>query len=200
MLVLDENERSPGQTRARLRRGAGAAADTSRGNAMTSLQIRFQIDSERRTAVTRAVAASFVALVTMLLLATTDHLFESGVFTIPFIATAAVVAMAPVAPLARPKAIVISYPAATIPALVITFSFGPSMYTATAAVALSIVIMLLLRAPHVPAAAAAALIGLTDPGVGYLLEPLVPALVVVIITPLLGGRFLPAFNYPASWR
>jgi CBS-domain-containing membrane protein len=167
---------------------------------MTSLQTRFQVDRERRAAVTHAVAAGFVALATMLLLATTDRLFGFGVFAIPFIATAAVVAMAPAAPLARPKAIVLSYPAATILALVITHFLGPSMYTATAAVAVSIAIMLLLRAPHAPAAAAAALIGLTDPGVGYLLEPLVPALVVVIATPLLGGRFLPTFTYPLSWR
>lgn len=158
------------------------------------------VDRERRNVVTHAIAAGFVALATLLLLTTTDRLFGLGVFAIPFIATAAVVAMAPTAPLARPKAIVLSYPAATIPALVITLSFGPSMYTATAAVAVSIAIMLLLRAPHAPAAAAAALIGLTDPGVGYLLEPLVPALLVVIATPLLGGRFLPAFTYPLSWR
>jgi CBS-domain-containing membrane protein len=74
------------------------------------------------------------------------------------------------------------------------------MYAATAAVAVSIAIMLLLRAPHAPAAAAAALIGLTDPGVGYLLDPLMPALVLVIATPLLAGRFLPAFTYATSWR
>jgi CBS-domain-containing membrane protein len=167
---------------------------------MASLQLRFHVDHERRTAVAHAVAAGFITFATLLLLATTDRLFGLGVFAIPFIATAAVVAMAPAAPLARPKAIVLSYPAATITALLITLPFGPSMYTATAAVAVSIAIMLLLRAPHAPAAAAAALIGLTDPGVGYLLEPLMPALVVVIVTPLLGGRFLPAFNYPRSWR
>ena len=167
---------------------------------MTSLQSLFYVDRERRTAVTNAVAAGFVALATMLLLATIERLFGLGVFAIPFIATAAVVAMAPAAPLARPRAIALSYPAATITALLITVAFGPSMYTATATVAVSIPIMLLLRAPHAPAAAAAALIGLTDPGVGYLLEPLMPALVVVIATPLLGGRFLPAFRYPASWR
>ncbi|HEU0213588.1 MAG TPA: HPP family protein [Jiangellaceae bacterium] len=165
-----------------------------------SLRSLFDVDSEQRTAVTHAVAAGFVALATVLLLATTERVFGLGVFAIPFIATAAVVAMAPAAPLARPKAIVLSYPAATIIALVITVALGPSMYTATATVAVSIPVMLLLRAPHAPAAAAAALIGLTDPGVGYLLEPLMPALVVVIATPLLGGRLLPAFRYPASWR
>lgn len=167
---------------------------------MTSLQSLFDVDRERRAAATHAVAAGFVALATVLVLAAIERLFGLGVFAIPFIATAAVVAMAPAAPLARPKAIVLSYPAATITALVITLPFGPSMYTATAAVAVSIPIMLLLRAPHAPAAAAAALIGLTDPGVDYLLEPLMPALVVVIATPLLSGRFLPAFTYPASWR
>ena len=34
----------------------------------------------------------------------------------------------------------------------------------------------------------------------HLIEPLLPALVFVIATPLLGGRFLPAFTYPVSWR
>lgn len=167
---------------------------------MTPPRPMYHSGSERRTAMIHAVAAGSVALATLLLLATTERLFGLGVFAIPFIATTAVVAMAPSAPLARPKAIVISYPAASVGALLITFAAGPSMYTATAAVAVSIAVMLLLRAPHAPAAAAAARIGLTDPGVGYLVEPLLPALVVVIITPLLGGRFLPAFNYPASWR
>jgi len=167
---------------------------------MTSPRSPFDVNRERRTVVPHALAGGLVALATVLLLATTERLIGLGVFAIPFIATAAVVAMAPAAPLARPKAIVLSYPAATITALVIALPFGPSMYTATAAVAVSIPVMLLLRAPHAPAAAAAALIGLTDPGVGYLIEPLLPALVIVIATPWLGGRFLPAFTYPVSWQ
>ena len=40
-----------------------------------SLRSLFDVDSEQRTAVTHAVAAGFVALATVLLLATTERVF-----------------------------------------------------------------------------------------------------------------------------
>lgn len=147
-----------------------------------------------------ALSAGLVAAGTLLILAVTSSLTGWSVFTIPFIATAAVISMAPNAPLARPAAIVMSYPAAVITALVITAAVGPSAYAATAAVALSIVVMVALRAPHAPAAAAAALIGLSDPGFVYVLDPLVPALVIVVGGALLAGHVLPQFPYATSWR
>lgn len=148
----------------------------------------------------RALTAGIVAASTLLLLVATHNLTGWGVFSIPFVASAAVVAMAPSAPLARPAAIVISYPAAVITALVITAVAGPSMYAAAAAAAVSIIAMLALEAPHAPAVAAAAVIGLNDPGIGYLLDPLMPAVVLVVATPLLAARLLPRFTYTLSWR
>jgi hypothetical protein len=74
------------------------------------------------------------------------------------------------------------------------------MYAAALAVTASIVVMILLKAPHVPAVAAAALIGLNDPGAIYLLDPLIPAVAAVVLATLALARYLPNFNYQMSWR
>jgi len=165
-----------------------------------SLRTLGQAERKGRAAIVQALTAGIVAASTLLLLVVTQSLTGWGVFSIPFVASAAVVAMAPMAPLARPAAIVISYPAAVITALVITAAAGPSMYAATSAAAVSIVAMLVLKAPHAPAVAAAAVIALNDPGFSYLLDPLLPAMVLVVVAPLLAGRLLPRFTYAASWR
>jgi hypothetical protein len=151
-------------------------------------------------AVAPALTAGMVAASALLLLAVTQNLTGWAVFSIPFVASAAVITMAPTAPLARPAAIVISYPVAVTAALVITTTAGPSVYAATSAAAVSIIVMLVLKAPHAPAVAAAAVIGLDDPGFSYLLDPLLPAIVLVVVTPLLAGRLLPRFPYAPSWR
>jgi CBS-domain-containing membrane protein len=59
--------------------------------------------------------------------------------------------------------------------------------------------MLLLKAPHAPAAVTAAVIGVSDPGVGYLFHTTAPAVAIVVGVALLAGRLLPGSNYPFSW-
>ncbi|MDA0636797.1 HPP family protein [Nonomuraea sp. MCN248] len=60
--------------------------------------------------------------------------------------------------------------------------------------------MLLLRAPHPPAAATAALIGLTAPDPVYLLNPVLTASALVIAGGVALGRVLPGRRCPAYWR
>jgi hypothetical protein len=60
--------------------------------------------------------------------------------------------------------------------------------------------MLLLKAPHAPAAVAAVVIGLNDPGSGYLLTAVAPAIIIVLAVAVTAGRLLPGYGYPASWR
>jgi hypothetical protein len=154
----------------------------------------------RLGAVSAAASAGTVMLTAMLLLAGTESLTHLDVFALPFIASAGVVAMAPRAPLARPAALVLGYAASGIFAAVATVLAGPSLWTATAAAVPSIVTMLLLKAPHAPAAVAAVVIGLNDPGSGYLLTAVAPAITIVLAVAVIAGRLLPGYGYPASWR
>ncbi|MGW6916148.1 HPP family protein [Kitasatospora sp. NPDC054939] len=151
------------------------------------------LTAERRAALTAAT----VALGAVLLLAAVQQSTGLHVFAIPYIATAAVLAMAPGAPLAAPRAVLLSYPAAALTALAVTAVAGPSEYAAGVAAALTVAVLLLLRAPHVPAVPAAAFVGLQDPGPGYLLDPLLPGVALVLGTALLAGRLLPGYRYPA---
>ncbi|MFD3516141.1 HPP family protein [Streptomyces sp. NPDC058657] len=144
---------------------------------------------------TGSLTTGGVALFSVLVLAVTQGAAGLQVFAIPFIATAAVLALAPAAPLARPRAVLLAYPAAVAVSLPVTALLGPSTYTAALAVGLSVLVMALLRAPHVPAVPAAAAIGLQDPGAVYLLDPLLPGLVLVLGCALLAGWLLPAYGY-----
>ncbi|MEU4420316.1 hypothetical protein AB0F81_06790 [Actinoplanes sp. NPDC024001] len=78
-----------------------------------------------------ALAAGTVLLGAMGLLAAMEALTHQDVFALPFLATAAVVAMAPRAPLARPAAILIGYAASALIAVGVTAAAGPSMWAAT---------------------------------------------------------------------
>lgn len=147
-----------------------------------------------------ALGAGTVLLTAVLLLALVTRTTGLGVFALPFVASAAVVAMAPTAPPARPAAVVPAYAAAAGVALPVAALAGPSMYAAAGAAALTLVLMVLLGAPHVPAVVAAAAIELNDVGPAYVLTALLPALVIVVGTALLVARVLPAYSYPASWR
>jgi len=161
---------------------------------------RARVNANTRVALTGALATGAVATGTLLPLVMIERVTGLGVFAIPFVASAAAIALAPAAPLVRPRAIALGYVVAALVSLAVTAAFGPSTYAAALAAAVSIVLMALLKAPHVPAVAAAAVIGLNDPGVGYLLDPLLPATASVMVTPLIVGRFLPNFSYPLSWR
>lgn len=133
------------------------------------------------------------------LLAVTEQLTGLDVFALPFVATAAVLAMAPRAPLARPAAVLISYASCAPIAVAITAAAGPSVWTATAAAVSSVVAMLLLEAPHAPAAVCAAFIGLTGTSPGYPLHTVLPAVSIVLGAALVSGRLLPHYDYRPSW-
>ncbi|NUS73025.1 MAG: hypothetical protein HOQ05_06415 [Corynebacteriales bacterium] len=165
-----------------------------------TLTTAFNAVTAQRAQIVASVTSGAIALSIMLALAAIQELSDLDVFSIPYIASAAVVAMAPTAPLSRPRAIVLSYPTAVVTALIVTAITGPSIYAAAAGVAIAITLMAALKAPHAPAIAAAALIGLTDPGPGYLLDPLLIVLPVVIGVALLAGWLLPNYNYPATWK
>lgn len=144
--------------------------------------------------------ATLAALVGLLLLAGVTSLTGLALFALPFAATAGLVAAAPTAPFAQPRSILLGHASAAALALAITALVGPSLWTAAVAAALSTAPMLLLRAPHPPAGATAALIGLTAPAPIYLLSPVLTASAVVIAGGVVLGRVLPGHRYPTYWR
>lgn len=146
-----------------------------------------------------AALATVAALAALTLLAVAGTI-DPGLFALPFVASAGIVALAPAAPFAQPRSIVLGHASAALLALIATALAGPSVWTASVAAALSIGPMLLLRAPHPPAAATAALIGLTAPDPIYLLNPVLIASVLVIAGGAALGKVLPGRKYPAYWR
>ncbi|WP_202638207.1 HPP family protein [Bailinhaonella thermotolerans] len=147
--------------------------------------------SLRRPVSAAALGAAGLAVAVLLTLAAADALTGLDVLAIPFIATAGVLAMAPSAPLARPRAIALGYPASVIPALLITYLAGPSQLTAAASGAVAIALLILLKTPHVPAVAAAAYVGFTDPGPLYLLAVLLPAVLILLPFSYAAAHLLP---------
>lgn len=146
------------------------------------------------------VSATLAALAGLLLLAAATSVTGLALFALPFAATAGLVALAPSAVFAQPRSIVLGHAGSTVLALALTAVTGPSIWTAAVVAALSTAPMMLLRAPHPPAGATAALIGLTAPDPLYLLTPVVTASAVVIAGGVLLGRLLPGHSYPAYWR
>lgn len=145
-----------------------------------------------------ALTAGGVALGSVLLLAVFQQLTGLHVFAIPYIATAAVLALAPAAPLATPRAVLISYPVSVLIALAVTELFGHSHYATGVAVGLTVLALALLKAPHVPAVAAAAFIGLQSPGAWYLIDPMVPGVLLVLAVPMLVSLLKIGYKYPAG--
>ncbi|MEU2171695.1 HPP family protein [Micromonospora chersina] len=163
---------------------------------MSSTTLRSR--TSRREARVAALSAGGMLLGAATLLAVTEQLTGLDVFALPFVASAAVLAMAPRAPLARPAAVLISYASCAPIAAAVTAAAGPSVWTATAAAVSSVVVMLLLGAPHAPAAVCAAYIGLTGAGPGYPLHTVLPAVSIVLGAALVSARLLPHYDYRPS--
>ncbi|MDI2128492.1 HPP family protein [Yinghuangia seranimata] len=153
----------------------------------------------KRPAVTVVLASTGATVAALLLLAAVSSATHLHLFALPFAASAAIVAFAPHVPFAQPRAIVGGHVSASLVALLVTWIAGPSVWTAAVAAGLATAPMLLLRAPHPPATATAALIGLSHPHVSYLLNPVLPAALLVIAGGFVLGRILPDHRYPSSW-
>ena len=139
------------------------------------------------------------ALIGLLLLAGAAGLSGLALFALPFAATAGIIAVAPASPFAQPRSVLAGHLSAAVVGLTVTALLGASLWSSAIAAGLSTVPMLLLRAPHPPAGATAAFIGLTAPGWLFLLDPVLIASVLVIAGGYAVGRLLPGHRYPAYW-
>ncbi|MFI6522243.1 HPP family protein [Spirillospora sp. NPDC050679] len=153
-----------------------------------------------RPPVTAALLTTLAATAGLFLLAAVTSATHLPLFALPFAASAAIVAVAPTAPFAQPRSIVLGHLVAAALALALTALLGPSLWTAALAAGLATAPMLLLRAPHPPATATAALIGVTAPDPLFLLNPVLAASLVVVLGGVLLSRVLPGGRYPAYWR
>ncbi|GAA2800891.1 MULTISPECIES: HPP family protein [Nonomuraea] len=153
-----------------------------------------------RPPATAILVTTTATLAGLLLLAAVTSATSLPLFALPFAASAAIVAVAPAAPFAQPRSILLGHLSAAVLALAITALTGPSIWAAVVAAGLATAPMLLLRAPHPPATATAALAGLTDPGPLFVLNPVLAASVVVVLGGVVLGRALPGHRYPTYWR
>ncbi|GAA2297112.1 hypothetical protein GCM10010149_52020 [Nonomuraea roseoviolacea subsp. roseoviolacea] len=179
--------------------GRGVAGASRTGGVRAGVLRGWTSQAPARAPLPNVVKATGAALAALLVLAGVTGLSGLALFALPFVASAAIVALVPAAPFAQPRSIVLGHVSATVVALAVTAVAGPSIWAAAVAAALTTAPMLLLRAPHPPAAATAALIGLTAPAPWYLLTPVVTASAIVIASGVLLGRLLPGHRYPAYW-
>ncbi|HEY1176413.1 MAG TPA: HPP family protein [Phytomonospora sp.] len=152
-----------------------------------------------RPPLTHIAARTGAALAGLLFLAGAASLTGHPLFALPFAATVGIIAVAPTAPFAQPRSILLGHLGGAATGLAATALLGRSAWTAAIAAALSTVPMLLMRAPHPPAGATAALVGLTAPGWLFLLDPVVPASLVAIAGGVIVGKVLRGHRYPAYW-
>ncbi|WP_153541070.1 HPP family protein [Actinomadura macrotermitis] len=136
----------------------------------------------------------------LLLLAAITTVTGLPMFVLPFVASLAIISVAPAVPFSQPRSVLLGHLSAALPAFAVVAALGPSVWSAVLAAGLATAPMMLLRAPHPPANATAALIGLTGPAPLFLADALLPAVLVVIAAGLLMGRALPGRSYPAYWR
>jgi CBS-domain-containing membrane protein len=101
-------------------------------------------------------------------------------FAIPFAATATILATAPDGPAARPRAVLLGYVVALVPALGAVALVGASITVAVVATGLAILTMSVARAVHPPAAAAATMVGMHGTGWSFLLDGALPAMAVLV--------------------
>lgn len=142
---------------------------------------------------------TLAALLGLLLLAAVTRATGLWLFALPFAATAGIIAVAPQAPFSQPRSILLGQLSGALTGLAVTAVTGPSIWAAAVAAALSTAPMLILRAPHPPAGATAAFVGLTAPGWLFLLNPVLVASVLLIAGGWAVGRLLPGHRYPAYW-
>ncbi|MEV0644173.1 HPP family protein [Phytomonospora sp. NPDC050363] len=152
-----------------------------------------------RPPLSHVAARTAAALAGLLLLAATAGLTGLALFALPFAATVGIIAVAPSAPFAQPRSILLGHLSGAATGLTAATILGRSPWTAAIAAAVSTAPMLLLRAPHPPAGATAALVGLTAPGWIFLLDPVLPASIVAVLGGVAVGRVLRGHRYPAYW-
>lgn len=142
---------------------------------------------------------TIAGLAGLLALAALQSTTGAALFALPWVAAMGIIAIAPQAPFVQPRAMLLGQVSAGIVALAAVAVLGPSIWTAAIAAGLATAPMMLLKAPHPPATATAAVIGATGPSVWFLLDPILLASAATVLVGWALGRVLPAHRYPSKW-
>lgn len=165
----------------------------------TSLKTRPLNAQTATPAWTKVLVPTIAGLVGLLALAALQSATGAAVFALPWVAAMGIIAIAPQAPFVQPRAMLLGQLSAGVVGLAAVAVLGPSIWTAAIAAGLATAPMMLLKAPHPPATATAALIGATGPSVWFLLDPILLASAATVLVGWALGRVLPAHRYPAKW-
>lgn len=152
-----------------------------------------------RPAWVRVVVPTAAGLAGLLALAGLEAATGAAMFALPWVAAMGIIALAPQAPFVQPRAMLLGQLSAGIVGLATVAVLGPSIWAAAIAAGLTTAPMLLLKAPHPPATATAALIGATGPSVMFLVDPILLASAATVLVGWVIGKVVPAHRYPSKW-
>lgn len=99
----------------------------------------------------------------------------------PFAASVALIVAVPHVPLSRPRSIVLGYGFCTAAALAVVATGVSAIWSQSLAVGVGVLAMQLSNSIHPPAAAVPVLVSATDPGVAFLLSPVLLGAVLLAV-------------------
>jgi CBS-domain-containing membrane protein len=152
-----------------------------------------------RPAWVQTAVPTLAGLLGLLALAGLEEATGAALFALPWVAAVGIIAVAPQAPFAQPRNMLIGQVSAGVVGLAAVAVMGPSIWTAAIAAGLATAPMIALKAPHPPATATAALIGATGPSLWFLVDPILLASAATVLVGWLIGKALPGHQYPARW-
>ncbi|WP_223199319.1 HPP family protein [Solihabitans fulvus] len=147
----------------------------------------------------KAVMATVVGTVMLLLLALIGDVTHQILLTPPFAASAVIIAGSPALPPAQPRSVIGGQLASAVLGLLVYALFGASIWTAAIAGGVSLGVMIVLRVVHAPAAALAALVVAQHPEPVHALVLVVAASVLLVLFGVIAARLRVGANYPAYW-
>lgn len=156
-------------------------------------------ETKRPAWVQQVAVPTLAGLLGLLALAGLEAATGAALFALPWVAAVGIIAVAPQAPFAQPRNMLIGQVSAGVVGLAAVAVMGPSIWTAAVAAGLATAPMLALKAPHPPATATAALIGATGPSLWFLVDPILLASAATVLVGWLIGKALPGHRYPARW-
>lgn len=117
----------------------------------------------------------------------------------PFGASCVLLFCAPDNPLSQPRAVVGGHLLSTATGLAVMALLGPGPLSIALATGLAIAVMMATRTVHAPAGADPALVMLTGQSWGFLLTPVLPGTLLLVLAAVLWHRLTRRASYPSYW-
>ena len=117
----------------------------------------------------------------------------------PFGSSCVLLFCAPESPLSQPRAVVAGHVLSVAVGLAVMTVLGNGPLAMAVATGLAIAVMMATRTLHAPAGADPALVMLTGQGWGFLLMPVLPGVVLLVLVAVLWHRLTRRAAYPNYW-